>query len=310
MHDDHNPSLAFRKNGLGWKCFVCDKGGNAVGLVMARLGCDFKQACEWLCQEYGISREDGCRFRRVARPQINRVFRPVEKELVAKPVSKVVQWVVEQARLSEEARKFLFEERKLKESVVRQLHIGSINDANRFIARLCSEFTEDELLQSGLVGKGRGGFYPLIKIPCLLFPYYDYDSVLIGLQFRMLRAEEAGRRFQFLGGRSVHVFNLPLLKSLPAGATVYVSEGVTDCMAMLSDGLPAIAIPSATIIPNSDLERLVKYKLCMFPDRDDAGQKGLLKLWSQITKRGGLLLKKQIPEGFKDYGDYYRQKES
>ena len=42
MHDDHHPSLYFSgKNREKWWCFVCNKGGRAINLVMEYTGIGF-----------------------------------------------------------------------------------------------------------------------------------------------------------------------------------------------------------------------------------------------------------------------------
>ena len=55
MHDDHHPSMAFLgKNREYWKCFVCNKGGNAINLVMEYTDLNFIESCCWLGINFGI----------------------------------------------------------------------------------------------------------------------------------------------------------------------------------------------------------------------------------------------------------------
>ena len=56
-HDDTHPSLAFyeRAGENRCYCFSCCKGGSVIDLVMQHSGCSFREACEWLSREYGIS---------------------------------------------------------------------------------------------------------------------------------------------------------------------------------------------------------------------------------------------------------------
>lgn len=55
MHDDRHPSLSFSMGKNIWRCFVCDKGGGPIDLVMQRFGCGFREACSWLASSFGIS---------------------------------------------------------------------------------------------------------------------------------------------------------------------------------------------------------------------------------------------------------------
>ena len=36
MHQDHNPSLHFKKSSNSWKCYVCDIGGHSIELTSVR----------------------------------------------------------------------------------------------------------------------------------------------------------------------------------------------------------------------------------------------------------------------------------
>lgn len=55
MHDDHHPSLYFfGKNREKWWCFVCNKGGKAINLVMEYANIGFLEACQWLGVQFNI----------------------------------------------------------------------------------------------------------------------------------------------------------------------------------------------------------------------------------------------------------------
>ena len=86
---------------------------------------------------------------------------------------------------------------------------------------------------------------------------------------------------------------------------MYISEGITDCLALLSNGLKAVAIPSATILPFEDLVLLKNYDLHMYPDQDVAGQRALLELRRFFVNHYSTVKLEKLPEGVKDYCDYY-----
>ena len=52
LHEDKHPSLSFRRN--HWKCFSCDKGGDAISLVIERFSMSFIEACVLLCHQFNI----------------------------------------------------------------------------------------------------------------------------------------------------------------------------------------------------------------------------------------------------------------
>lgn len=108
-------------------------------------------------------------------------------------------------------------------------------------------------------------------------------------------------RFRFPKGSRCHIFNLPVLKNILPGEPLFVAEGVSDCLALLSCGCQAIAIPSATLLKKEDADLLKGHRLHMFPDRDEAGERLFLELKALFSD----IVHHTLPEGFKDVGQYW-----
>ena len=178
--------------------------------------------------------------------------------------------------LSPEARRFLFSERHLDERVVRWCRLTSWKD--------------------------RQG------VPWLQIPYYDEEGRLVGVQNRNL-VRGALPRFRFPQGSECGIYNLPVLKRLHPGDELWIAEGCSDCWALLSAGHKAIAIPSATLLSKKDKELLSQLSLGlslglsfhMYPDRDAPGERLFLQLQQVLPS----LVHHQLPEGCKDFGEYY-----
>ena len=176
--------------------------------------------------------------------------------------------------LNDEAQKFLFEERKLDPRVVRWCRLTSWRDK-----------------------KG---------VPWLQIPYYKQEGKLIGVQNRNL-VRGAKPRFRFTQGAQCGIYNLPVLNMLKPDDELYITEGCSDCWAMLSSGHKAIAIPSATLLTNDVRGKMeeVRDKLSisfhMWPDNDVPGE----RLFLQLQKVLPSLVHHQLPPGCKDFGEYY-----
>ena len=176
--------------------------------------------------------------------------------------------------LSEAARRFLFDERRLDPRVVRWCRLTSWRD--------------------------RQG------IEWLQIPYYDRDGRLTGIQNRNLN-KGAQPRFRFPQGSECGIYNLPVLNRLRDGEPLWIAEGASDCWALLSAGHKAIAIPSATLLkPNAlaplfTLHSTLLTEFHMAPDRDLPGERLFLLLQQLLPN----LQHHQLPPGCKDYSDYY-----
>ena len=143
-------------------------------------------------------------------------------------------------------------------------------------------------------------------MPWLQIPYYDRDGRLVGVQNRNL-VRGGSPRFRFPSGSQCGIYNLPILNLLRPGDELYITEGCSDCWAMLSAGHKAIAIPSATLLTPKDQEQLTELSSTlsltfhMYPDRDEPGE----RLFLQLQKVLPSLVHHQLPPGCKDYSEYY-----
>lgn len=308
MHKDHTPSLKFSPSKNMFFCFVCDKGGGPIQLVMEHEGWSFQEACLWLAKEFNIIIPDNQGYIKLINRATHKIYLSKKDENACDLDEELFRWLTEKAVLSEVAQKFLFEERRFKKDVIQTLNIKSVTDSKKAKDSLISTFGEDRCVKSGIVRRGEYGTYFYFYTPCLLFPYYEQDGELMGLQSRYLGDKKDTPRFQFLAAQKTRLFNLPILNSLKRGDDLYISEGITDCLAMLSSGLKAVAIPSATIQPLEDLVLLKNYDLHMYPDQDEAGQKAFMELRRFFVNNYSTIKAEKLPKGAKDYCDYYISK--
>ena len=97
------------------------------------------------------------------------------------------------------------------------------------------------------------------------------------------------------------------MKRLKPGEKLFITEGCSDCWAMLSAGHKAIAIPSATLLKPedkqllTDIGRLYQVEYHMFPDQDVPGE----SLFMQLKEMLPHLVHHQLPPGCKDFSEYY-----
>lgn len=274
FHNDTHPSLSFRLATNSFKCFVCGAHGSVIDLAMHVLKVDFNKACEWLAEENNVVLTER---QPAQKPRPEKQYPPDTRflgSLVARPV------------LNEEAQKFLFEKRQYNPKVIKWLGISSINKPAP-----CWRYGT-----------------PFYDAPSLLFPYRDINGLVQNVQSRYIGQEFGKPRFKFPSNSSIHVFNLPIVKYLKDGEPVYISEGITDCIALMSSGYKAIAIPSATLLKPEDLAPLSGRQLHIWPDRDEAGERMYNQLLSAANGIGCSVIGHNLPEGCKDYSEFYLKK--
>ena len=268
FHDDHHASLSFSVRRNTFRCFVCGEHGNTIDLVMRRLGKNFREATEWL---NGGAALDMPKYRHA---DISKKEEPPSFD-----ASRYERYF-EHPWLNDEARRFLFDERRLDPRVVSWCRLTSWRDR-------------------------RG-------VPWLQIPYYSREGKLIGVQNRNL-VKGGSPRFRFPQGSECGIYNLPVLGMLKPHDELWITEGCSDCWAMLSSGKKAIAIPSATLVSTltgtgtNNLHNRLKLALTlglslkMYPDRDVPGE----RLFLQLKQLLPTLQHHQLPPDCKDFGEYY-----
>ena len=284
FHDDHHASLTYSVSRGTFRCFVCDAHGGPIDLVMRLLGKSFPEACRWLAHSTGNMLTE---WHKPAAPAAgSEEARPFDATRYLRHF--------EHPWLSDEARRFLFTERRLDARVVSWCRLTSWTD--------------------------RQGIH------WLQIPYFSTDGRLIGLQNRNLdyappaaasaAAEEGSTgspqppsapRFRFPRGARCSIYNLPVLPMLRPGEPLYITEGASDCWAMLSAGYKAVAIPSATLLSRADkdvLQALAGERSTtfhMFPDQDAPGE----RLFMQLREVLPGLQHHSLPPACKDFSDAY-----
>ena len=291
FHDDHHASLSFSVRRNSYRCFVCGASGGTIDLVMHYLGKPFREACRWLAEGTPLLLPQGGGTARSESLPSGRFGGGRDLSFYAR--------FFERPFLNDEARRFLYEERKIDPRVVRWCRLTSWRDKQ--------------------------------GIPWLQIPYYDREGKLIGIQNRNLTPSrppqgealnhsptgdkkssprgglEGVPRFRFPTGSRCTIYNLPVLNLLKPGESLWITEGCSDCWAMLSAGHKAIAIPSATLLKRKDVEHLslithhLSLHLHMFPDRDEPGE----RLFMQLKELLPTLVHHQLPPDCKDFSEYF-----
>ena len=290
FHDDHHASLSFNIRRNSYRCFVCGASGGTIDLAMNLLKSSgrgsFREACRWLADENNVILTEYTSTLTSNPSTLN----SNPSTLTSFDASRYERFF-EHPWLSDVARRFLFAERMLDERVVRWCRLTSWQDRN--------------------------------GVNWLQIPYYDVDGKLIGIQNRNLGG--LGVRFRFPQGSRCSVYNLPVLKLLREGESLYITEGCSDCWAMLSSGHKAIAIPSATLLKPADVTIITQHlppgtQLHMYPDCDEPGERLFLQLKELLESQSGAsgslpreggergrfsLHHHHLPLGCKDFSEYY-----
>ena len=336
FHSDHHASLSFNTRKNLCRCFVCmDESLDSIGLVMKSLHVDFPKACFWLAERNGILLEkgrgrNGWRRDCSSSPAASAVS-PASSAASAlsaasaAPRSFDAPHSFDAARyarffehpwLNEAACRFLFDERKIDGRVARWCRLSSWTD-RKGVNWLQIPYFDKEGRLVGIQNRNLD-FHRKSrptdsmdsektgKSSCPTDFTDDTDSK-VSIGSKAGTDSEEAPRFRFPYGSQCGIYNLQVLNLLTQGERLFITEGCSDCWAMLSAGHKAIAIPYATLLKPEDRDVLAYIgetfgvEWHMFPDRDAPGERLFLQLKEILPS----LIHHQLPLGCKDFGEAY-----
>ena len=338
FHDDHHASLTFNKTKNSCRCYVCMRSSiGTIDLVMRYLGKDFPAACRWLAGEHQIQLEEdsssgknssfgGSSGRGASSGSSSGSSSSGDNSgKFSFDASRYARFF-EHPWLNQAARRFLFEERKIDWRVVNWCRLTSWTDKRginwlqipyfdmdgRLIGiqnrNLDYRKTPTDFTDASHAGEAKG--VAAEKTPTDFTDDTDSPSHQTKGSLRTegsLQTEPMAPRFRFPYGARCSIYNLPVGKMLKPGERLFITEGCSDCWAMLSAGHKAIAIPSATLLKPEDKKWLAEIgeklhtEWHMFPDRDAPGE----SLFMQLKEILPQLVHHQLPPECKDFSEYY-----
>ena len=342
FHSDHHASLSFNTRKNLCRCFVCmDESLDSIGLVMKSLHVDFPKACFWLAERNGILLEKGrgriwrriCRSASADSP--DSAVSPASAASPASTASPVASAssasspaaphsfdaaryarFFEHPWLNEAACRFFFDERKIDGRVARWCRLSSWTD-RKGVNWLQIPYFDKEGRLVGIQNRNLD-FHRKSrptdsmdsektgKSSCPTDFTDDTDSK-VSIGSKAGTDSEEAPRFRFPYGSQCGIYNLQVLNLLTQGERLFITEGCSDCWAMLSAGHKAIAIPSATLLKPEDRDVLAYIgetfgvEWHMFPDRDAPGERLFLQLKEILPS----LIHHQLPLRCKDFGEAY-----
>ena len=341
FHDDHHASLMFSKTKNSCRCYVCMRSSiGTIDLAMRYLGKNFPAACRWLAEEHQIQLEEDSSSEKSSSFGGSSSDGSSSGDNSGKSSFDASRYArfFEHPWLNQAARRFLFEERKIDWRVVNWCRLTSWTDKKGINWLQIPYFDTDGRLigiqnrnldytkkkSSSGDGSSEGNVSSAENLSSSgggssegnVSSAGNLSSSGGGSSEGNVSSEEKSPgeekeqdapRFRFPYGARCSIYNLPVVKRLKPGDRLFITEGCSDCWAMLSAGHKAIAIPSATLLKPedkqllTDIGRLYQVEFHMFPDQDVPGE----SLFMQLREMLPQLVHHQLPPGCKDFSEYY-----
>ena len=278
-HSEKTPSFTVHAERNFYHCFGCDKGGDAIKLVMDLKAFSFVDAVSYLAERSGIELEfegggnpDAARERNLRR-------RAIHKALAAAAV--YYHKYLRKSRSSEAARaRSYLKGRGIERSTIEEFRLGFAppRGAGGFAGAAAKLGIERRILDAAGLLSARGGERFSGRIT---FPISDRRGRIVGFGARALGDEHP----KYLNSPETEIFNKrDLLYGFPQVGeamrkerAAIIVEGYTDVLMLYQSGIKNAVATLGTATTPSHLRTLSGFadKIYMLFDPDTAGEKAL-----------------------------------
>ncbi len=306
FHDEKTPSFSVSQQKQIYKCFGCQKGGDAIGFIMDIEHLTYPEAIKFLGDKLGIEvilsdeSDESYREKRDAKQRLYDLNTDAARFFYKSLNS----------NLGNTAREYL-SSRGISKSTTIKFGLGYASaewqDLYEFIKS--KNYTEEEIKNSGLFRKNkRGSWYDLYRNR-LIFPVIDVMGNIIAFGGRVL--DDSNPKYinspeNLIYHKGQHLYGLNLAKRTKADRLIIV-EGYLDCIALHQAGFDQAVASLGTALTESQAALVRKYsdEIVLAYDMDNAGRAATLKNIDILEDKNAKTFVLILPDD-QDPDDYLR----
>lgn len=306
FHDEKSPSFNVNIARGTYHCFGCGEGGDAINFVQETQGSSFVEAVTYLADRLGM--------KLTAEQSTNGTQAPPRHEgdrnRLLDANRAAAAWFATQLTTAEgsPAAAFLADRGFTHEDALR-FGCGYAPDGwHATHHHLTSQgFTDDELVQAGLLNRGDRGPYDAFR-GRLIFPIRSHTGDVIGFGARRLRDDDTGPKYLNTGETLLYrktnvLYGLDTARAkMREDNSVLIVEGYTDVMACHLSGATNAVATCGTAFGEAHAKMLNRMmggegRIVYLFDGDDAGQKAALKAYELDSVFGHRTSAAVAPDG-------------
>lgn len=273
FHNEKTPSFTVSESKKIFHCFGCGESGNVITFVMKRENLDFREAIVLLADKLGIEIEEGSEEDQ----------KYIDERLKTYEINKkAAMYFYNNLKQSKRAQQYLAY-RKLSGKVINQFGLGySLDSWEHLYNYLKKDYTDEEILRTGLIGKKKdNGYFDKLRNR-IIFPIIDTKSRVIGFGGRVLGDEHP----KYLNSPDTNVFNkgnhlygLNLLSKYSNRKRILLVEGYMDVISLFNMGINYSVASLGTALSERQAKLLKRYgdEVYICYDCDEAGIKATLR---------------------------------
>jgi DNA primase len=302
FHNEKTPSFSVSQSKGIYKCFGCQKGGNAVNFIMEQEHLGYHEALKYLAKKYNIE--------------------VVEKEMTAEDVKKknedeslmivtsyAMKYFEDTLHNHPEGKAVgmaYLRERGFHDPVIEKFQLGYCPEGKGVFTEHASKngYKMEFLVKTGLtIEKGNMHFDRFSAR--VIFPIHSLSGKPIGFGGRIMKNEE--KTAKYLNSPESPIYHKSRVlygmyqakKAITSEDQCYLVEGYTDVMAMHQAGIENVVASSGTALTTEQIRLIKRFtsNITVIFDGDAAGIKASLRGIDMILEEGMNVKVLTLPEG-------------
>ena len=327
-HEDKNPSFFVNPNKQLYKCFGCNRSGNAINFLMDFCGLTFYDAVKYLLELSGNDyllaekKEAGQSLKQLTidneqltiknPPKKTDTLKTENSEsksnnsqfsiLNSQLLNRVIEFYQRTFKNSPDAQKYLIEERKIKGSeIFETFKIGYV-DGSLLKTLGKKSNVKDELKTLGILTENNTEFF----YKRIIIPIFNEQNEIINIYGRDISNASNSVKHLYLRGSQRGVFNFSAVKR---SKEIILCESILDAMSAISNGFTnTISLYGVNGLTNDHLElfkeNLVEKIIFSF-DNDKGGNDAIPKIIDKLKHLPLKYSKIILPEN-SDLNEYFK----
>jgi len=314
FHSEKTPSFSVSPSKGIYKCFGCDRSGNAISFIMEMDNCNFQEAVKKLGDRCGVPvQADDDDW--APNDEIRQAKKRVRSILTS--AAGFYYKAFKDPKVGKQAREYAAS-RQLSEETLTKFGIGFAPDGFDNLYKYLSKkgYSDDDLMNSGLfVRSKRGNIIDLFR-KRLMVPIFDFKGQIVAFGGRNLGTElpkYVNSPDSLVYKKQEHLYALNFARQSKTRQLIIV-EGYMDAIAMHQAGINNAVAALGTSFTDKQLRLASKYadEIVFFFDSDTAGRNAALRatnmMLTYLRRFTGMKIRikiARVPDG-KDPDEYIK----
>ncbi|MFZ9631426.1 MAG: DNA primase [Bacteroidia bacterium] len=305
FHDEKTPSFVVSPSIGIYKCFGCQKGGNAIQFMMDIENLNFVEAAKSLAKRFGVELEETHVENQDAHQEAQR-----QRESIQAAVDFAQGFFVSQLFDGEEGKSIglpYFKERGFTVETIKKWGLGYSPESWEALAghSKVKGFHAEVMVQAGLLKlRDNGTHYDLFRHR-VMFSIYSVTGKVIAFAGRKMSSTDPSPKYvnspeTELYKKSDVLFGLFQAKNaIKKADKVYMTEGYTDVITLSQAGIENVVASSGTALTPGQIKLLKRFtdNVTVVYDGDAAGIKASIRGIDLLLQDGLNVRVVSLPEG-------------